>query len=92
MARRLIESGVKLVTVYWHRERRTIDTTWDTHSRNFYELKDRLMPSVDRPIAALLEDLENIRAARRNTRRLEQRIRSHAEDQHERRTRSLGSV
>ena len=44
---------------YWHRERRTIDTTWDTHSRNFYELKDRLMPSVDRPIAALLEDLEN---------------------------------
>ena len=59
MARRLIESGVKLVTVYWHRERRTIDTTWDTHSRNFYELKDRLMPSVDRPIAALLEDLEN---------------------------------
>ena len=58
MARRLIESGVKLVTVYWHRERRTIDTTWDTHSRNFYELKDRLMPSVDRPIAALLEDLE----------------------------------
>ncbi|MFP6768793.1 MAG: DUF1501 domain-containing protein, partial [Planctomycetaceae bacterium] len=59
MARRLIEAGVKLVTVYWHRERRTIDTTWDTHSRNFYELKDRLMPSVDRPIAALLEDLEN---------------------------------
>jgi len=59
MARRLIEAGVKLVTVYWHRERRTLDTTWDTHSRNFHELKDRLMPSVDRPIAALLEDLEN---------------------------------
>ncbi len=57
MARRLIESGVQLVTVYWHREKKTIDTTWDTHSRNFYELKNRLMPSVDRPIAALLEDL-----------------------------------
>ena len=57
LARRLIEVGVPLVTVYWHRERKTIDTTWDTHSRNFEELKTRLMPSVDRPIAMLLEDL-----------------------------------
>ena len=57
MARRLIETGVKLVTVYWHREQKAIDTTWDTHSVNFQELKTRLMPSVDRPIAALLEDL-----------------------------------
>lgn len=58
MARRLVESGVKLVTVYWHRERKTIDTSWDTHARNFTELRSRLMPVVDRPIAALLEDLE----------------------------------
>ncbi|MCY2962179.1 MAG: DUF1501 domain-containing protein, partial [Planctomycetota bacterium] len=57
MTRRLIEAGVKLVTVYWHREKKTIDTTWDTHALNFRELKCRLMPSVDRPIAALLEDL-----------------------------------
>ncbi|RPI89257.1 MAG: DUF1501 domain-containing protein [Planctomycetaceae bacterium] len=57
MTRRLIEAGVKLVTVYWHREEKTIDTTWDTHALNFQELKCRLMPSVDRPIAALLEDL-----------------------------------
>ncbi|MBI3863386.1 MAG: DUF1501 domain-containing protein [Planctomycetia bacterium] len=57
LARRLAEAGVRLVTVYWHRERKTIDTTWDTHARNFEELKNRLMPSVDRPIAALLEDL-----------------------------------
>ncbi len=57
LARRLIEAGIQLVTVYWHRDNRITDTTWDTHSRNFYELKDRLMPSVDRPIAALLEDL-----------------------------------
>ncbi|MFQ5733982.1 MAG: DUF1501 domain-containing protein [Planctomycetaceae bacterium] len=59
MARRLIEAGVKLVTVYWHREVKTIDTSWDTHSRNFTELRTRLMPAVDRPIAALLEDLQN---------------------------------
>ncbi|MED5402101.1 MAG: DUF1501 domain-containing protein [Planctomycetota bacterium] len=58
MARRLIEAGVKLVTVYWHRERKTIDSSWDTHLLNFTELKHRLLPSVDRPIAALLEDLQ----------------------------------
>ena len=57
MAKRLAEAGVQLVTVYWHRERKTIDSTWDTHSLNFQELKLRLMPSVDRPIAALLNDL-----------------------------------
>ena len=57
LARRLIEAVVKLVTVYWHREKKTVDTTWDTHGRNFEELKNRLMPSVDRPIAALFEDL-----------------------------------
>jgi len=58
LAKRLIESGVKLVTVYWHREVPTIDSSWDTHGFNFQELKNRLMPSADRPIAALLEDLE----------------------------------
>jgi len=57
LARRLAEAGVKLVTVYWHREKKSVDSTWDTHARNFEELKNRLMPSVDRPIAALLEDL-----------------------------------
>lgn len=57
MAKRLIESGVKLVTVYWHREKPTVDSSWDTHALNFQELRNRLMPSVDRPIAALLEDL-----------------------------------
>lgn len=57
LARRLAEAGVKLVTVYWHREKKTVDTTWDTHGRNFEELKNRLMPSADRPIAALFEDL-----------------------------------
>ncbi|MBT6154698.1 MAG: DUF1501 domain-containing protein [Planctomycetaceae bacterium] len=58
MARRLVESGVRLVTVYWHREVKTIDSSWDTHALNFQELKNRLMPAVDRPIAALLEDLK----------------------------------
>ncbi len=58
LARRLIEAGVQLVTIYWHREKRSVDSTWDTHAVNFTALKQRLMPSVDRPIAALLEDLD----------------------------------
>jgi len=58
LAKRLSQAGVQLVTVYWHREKKTVDSTWDTHALNFQELKLRLMPSVDRPIAALLEDLE----------------------------------
>ncbi len=57
LARQLLEAGVQLVTVYWHRERATIDSSWDTHAVNFRELKTRLMPVVDRPFAALLEDL-----------------------------------
>ena len=57
LAKRLSQAGVQLVTVYWHREKTTVDSTWDTHALNFQELKLRLMPSVDRPIAALLDDL-----------------------------------
>lgn len=59
LARRLVESGVKLVTVYWHREKVSVDSSWDTHALNFQEMRNRLMPSVDRPIAALLEDLQS---------------------------------
>lgn len=57
LARRLLESGVKLVTVYWHRDQPGVDTTWDTHAQNFTGLKDRLIPQVDQPIATLLADL-----------------------------------
>jgi uncharacterized protein (DUF1501 family) len=31
---------------------------WDTHSRNFVDLKQRLMPAADQAFAALLDDLE----------------------------------
>ena len=57
LARRLLEAGVKLVTVYWHRDKPTEDTTWDTHSSNFTQLKNRLLPLVDQPVSVLLEDL-----------------------------------
>ncbi len=57
LGRRLLESGVKLVTVYWHRDKPGVDTTWDTHASNFKQLKDRLLPQVDQPLSALLDDL-----------------------------------
>lgn len=57
LARRLIEAGVTLVTVYWHRDKPGVDTTWDTHANNFTEIKNRLAPQSDQGFSALLEDL-----------------------------------
>lgn len=58
-ARRLIEAGVPLVTVYWPSEGiKNVSVYWDTHSRNFIDLKQRLMPPADQAFSALLDDLE----------------------------------
>ncbi len=54
LARRLVEAGVRLVTVNWARD----DAFWDTHANNFRQLKDSLLPPFDRAFAALLEDLD----------------------------------
>ncbi|MBW3541249.1 MAG: DUF1501 domain-containing protein [Planctomycetes bacterium] len=51
LARRLIEAGVRFVTV--------TDGGWDTHQNNFKSLKDRLIPKVDQALPALLADLED---------------------------------
>ncbi len=57
-ARRLIERGVSLVTVFWPSDGiKNVSILWDTHSRNFVDLKDRLMPPADRAFSALLDDL-----------------------------------
>jgi hypothetical protein len=50
LARRLIEAGVRFVTV--------TDGGWDTHTNNFKSLKDRLMPRVDQGLPQLVIDLE----------------------------------
>lgn len=50
LARRLIEAGVRFVTV--------TDGGWDTHQNNFKSLKERLMPRVDQALPQLLIDLE----------------------------------
>lgn len=55
LARRLIEAGVRFVTVNMGAS--SLDG-WDTHKNNFAELRDRLCPQADRFIAALLADLD----------------------------------
>jgi hypothetical protein len=50
LARRLIEAGVRFVTV--------TDGGWDTHANNFKSLKDSRMPPVDKALPQLLIDLE----------------------------------
>lgn len=51
LARRLIESGVRFVTV--------TDGGWDTHQNNFTTLKNTRMPPVDQALPELLIDLED---------------------------------
>jgi hypothetical protein len=58
-ARRLVEAGVPLVTVFWQNDGITnVSVYWDTHNRNFIDLKTRLCPPADQAFSALLEDLE----------------------------------
>jgi len=57
-ARRLVERGVPLVTVFWPSDGiKNVSVYWDTHSRNFIDLKDRLLPPADQAFSALLDDL-----------------------------------
>jgi hypothetical protein len=58
-ARRLVQAGVPLVTVFWPNEGITnVSVYWDTHNRNFIDLKTRLCPVTDQAFSALIEDLE----------------------------------
>jgi hypothetical protein len=58
LARRLVEAGVRLVTVYWGGALNDPDTFWDTHRDNFPKQRDVLLPPFDQCMSALLEDLE----------------------------------
>ncbi len=48
-ARRLVEAGVRFVTVSLG--------GWDTHNQNFTALKTRLLPPLDQTLSALIKDL-----------------------------------
>jgi hypothetical protein len=60
LARRLVEAGVPLATVYW------IDPTpagagggeYDSHGRIYYHMRERLVPPTDRALSALFADLD----------------------------------
>jgi Protein of unknown function (DUF1501) len=51
LARRLVEAGVRYVTVGM--------PGWDTHRDNFRDLKDKLLPVLDTAYSALLQDLDD---------------------------------
>ena len=61
LARRLIETGVRMVFVNWPREPGDLSASnplWDTHSQNDTRMKDVLCPQFDLGYSALIEDLE----------------------------------
>jgi hypothetical protein len=57
LARRLVEAGVKLVTVCSGFNGTIPQDAWDTHKDNFRKLKQQLLPPFDRGVSALIEDL-----------------------------------
>jgi hypothetical protein len=54
LARRLVEAGVPLITLYSVGNR-----DWDTHGNNFKLLKDSLLPPMDQGVSSLLVDLKS---------------------------------
>jgi uncharacterized protein (DUF1501 family) len=52
LARRLIQAGVPIVQANMGSM-----NNWDTHTNNCGQLKDRLLPPLDRGVSALLDDL-----------------------------------
>lgn len=58
LARRLVEAGVRFVTVYYSASiGGKGNGGWDTHAENFSQLKDRLLPPTDQTVPTLIEDL-----------------------------------
>lgn len=66
LARRLVEAGVPLITVFFNQSVRGQDTApettdaygWDTHNDIFTALEKHLLPRFDLAFSALLEDLD----------------------------------
>jgi hypothetical protein len=94
LARRLVENGVRFVTVNTFL---TVfnELTWDIHgSKPFIsvtQMKEQVAPMYDQAYSALIEDLP-ARHARRHAGRRPLRVRPHAEGQSRRRPRPLAAV
>jgi len=57
VARRLVEAGVGCITVPWTFKQS--EQNFDTHSKHFPKMKGTLLPTIDRAMAALLDDLSD---------------------------------
>jgi hypothetical protein len=57
LARRLVEAGVRLVTVCWGGRVNNPSPYWDTHFNNNQRLREELLPPFDQCFSAFLEDL-----------------------------------
>lgn len=57
LGRRLVESGVRFVTVF-NGIHNGQEANWDSHSSVFPRHRDHLIPPADRALAALIEDLD----------------------------------
>jgi hypothetical protein len=57
VARRLVEAGTRLVTVFWD-EYGLAGSGWDTHWDHYPRMKDELLPGFDRAFAGLVSDLD----------------------------------
>jgi Protein of unknown function (DUF1501) len=56
-ARRLLEAGCPLVSVFWD-EYKIVNTAWDTHFDHFTRLGDELLPAFDAAVSSLLTDMQ----------------------------------
>jgi uncharacterized protein (DUF1501 family) len=56
-ARRLVEAGVRMSTVFWD-EYNLGNSAWDTHVFLVNRMKDELLPGFDRAFSALMKDLD----------------------------------
>jgi hypothetical protein len=59
LARRLVEAGVRLVTIVWGGPINAPLDYWDTHQGNFPKQKERLLPAFDQCYSALMDDLQD---------------------------------
>ncbi len=58
LARRLVEAGVRFVSVYFAPFIGGGNGGWDTHGENFKQLKNRLLPITDQTVPTLIQDLQ----------------------------------
>ena len=58
LARRLVESGTRLVSVFWDEFAQSCGT-WDTHEKQTPRLRDELCPGFDQAFTALFDDLDD---------------------------------